>query len=163
MLSLSCLDHRWLVVVFFVCFCNAQYDQNGMEEDDVEEGHGDGEGEDYWSTFRSVAGRVASSAGDSVMSAASSGANTISNMFTSEDNDDKDNKVCDGDGCVEEDTTSLETTGGLFNTVTTTMGNAWSNTAGAAIDGVKSTLSGQVDAVLGALGTRLATALTPRE
>jgi len=158
MLSLSCLDHRWIVVVILVCLCNAQHEQNDMEEDDLEEGHGDNE-EGFWNTFKSLSGKVASSAGDTVMSAASSGANTISSMFTSEDDDDKDNKVCEDDECIEEDTTSLETTGGIFNTVKTTMGNAWSNTAGA----VKYKLSGQVDAILGALGTRLATALTPRK
>jgi len=153
-------------VVFLVCLCNAQHNQNGMEDlledDDLEEGHGDDE-EGFWSTFKSLSGQVASSAGDTVISAASSGANTISSMFTSEDNDDKNDKFCEDDECVEEDTTSLETKGGLFNSVKTTMDNAWSNTAGAALDGIKHTLSGQVDAVLGTLGTRLATALTPRE
>lgn len=159
MLSLSCLDHRWLVVIVFVCLCNAQHDHNGMDSDDQEEGHGDGEG-DFLGTFRSVAGRVASSAG----AAASTGASKIISMFKSEDDDnDEENKVCEDDECVEEDPTSLKKTGGVFDTVKTTMGNAWSNTAGAALDGVKNTVSGQVDAILGALGTRLATALTPGE
>ena len=127
----------------------------------------DDEGEDeksYWKTFASVAGKVASSAGDTVYSAASSGASTISDIFN--DDDDNDESSCDEEGCVEsyDQTTGLERSGGILNTVTSTVSSAWTSTkeaTGAALDGVRSGIVSEVDAVLGAVGNRIASALTP--
>lgn len=155
--------YYWLCVTIILCLpthitrCSDEVEEDRSNEE--EEGS-------YWSTFASVAGHVASSAGDTVYSAASSGANTISDMF----NGDDDKSSCNEDGCVEEDerTTNIEKTSGIFNTVTNTVTNtvssAWSSTkqaTGAAMDGVRNTIAGEVDAVLGAVGSRIATALTP--
>lgn len=140
----------WLFVTMIFCLsirvtqCRSR--DRMTNNDNKEEGS-------YWQTFTSVAGKVATSAGDTVYS-----------MFN---DDDKAN--CDEDGCVENDdrtTNGIEKPGGIFNTVTSTVSNAWSSTkeaTGAAFDGVRSSIAGEVDVILGAVGNKLATALTPGE
>ena len=151
--------YYWLFVISLLCLSTHITQCN--DEEDVEDGpKGEDEGS-YWSTFASVAGQVASSAGDSVYSAATTGATTISEMFS--DDDDKEEETCDEDGCVENET-SVENPRGIFTTVTNTVSNAWSSTkeaTGAALDGVRNSIAGEVDAILGAVGNRIATALTP--
>ena len=147
-------DYYWLFITIILCLSShiTQCNEDGESNE--------GEERSFWRTFASVAGDVASKAGDSVYSAASSGASTITGMF-----DDEDGKNgCDEDSCVENDKTSIEKSGGIFNTVTNTVSSAWSSTkeaTGAALDGVRSTIASEVDAVLGTLGNKLATALTP--
>lgn len=148
--------YYWLFVIVFLCLSppitQCDEGEKGAAKKEEEKG--------YWGTFASVAGKVASSAGDTVYSAASSGASTISGMFNGDNGADDDNKnTCDEDGYVQNDDgeTAVERTGGIFNTVSNTVGSAWST----AVDGVQSTIAGQVDAVLGAVVSRMATALTP--
>ena len=160
-------NHRhnyWIFIIIILCLSSHITQCNYDHEDDVEDEFNEGDEKNYWRTFASVAGKVASKAGDTVYSAASSGANTITSMFDDDDDDDKNN--CDEDGCVENDktVTDIERTDGIFNTVTSTVSSAWSSTkeaTGAALDGVRNTIAGEVDAVLGALGNRIATALSP--
>ena len=163
-------NHRhycWLFIIIVLCLSSHITQCNNGNEDDVEDEFNEREERTYWSTFASVAGEVASKAGDTVYSAASSGASTISGMFDNDDDDDKDDKnSCDEDECVEnyKTVTSIEKSDGIFNTVTNKVSSAWSSTkeaTGAALDGVRSTIASEVDAVLGALGNRVATALTP--
>lgn len=149
-------NHRlryWLLVTVLLCLltrvtkCRTQ--DRGINNDNVKDESEEDKGS-YFETFKSVAGKVASS--------------TIGNIFTGDDKDDK--RTCDEDGCVENDdsTTSMERTDGIFNTVTSTVSNAWSSTkeaTGAALDGVRSGFAAEVDSVLGAVGNRIATALTP--
>ena len=155
----------WLLVTVLLCLltlvskCTTQ-DRN-TNNDDIKDGSKEDRGS-YLETFASVAGKVASSAGDTIYSAATSGASTIGNMF----NDEDDKRTCDADGCVENDysKTGVERTDGIFNTVTNTVSNAWSSTkeaTGAALDGVRSGIAAEVDSILGAVGNRIATALTP--
>lgn len=158
------LHNYWLFVTIVLCLsthitqCRTQ-DRTINDYNEKEESNKEEKGS-YWETFASVAGKVASSAGDTVYSAASSGASTIGSMFNGDD------KTCDEDGCVENvnGATSEGKPSGIFNTVTNTVSNAWSSTkeaTGAALDGVRSGIAGEVDAVLGAVGNKIATALTP--
>jgi len=168
-------NHRhyyWLFVIITLCLSPHITQCHSDNYDDDDDGAGDGSIEEdersYWKTFASVAGQVASSAGDTVYSAASSGASTISGMFDDDNDDDNtDNEnSCGEDGCVENDDRSnkMEKSGGIFSTVTNTMSSAWSNTkqaTDAALDSVRSSIAGEVDAILGTIGNRIATALTP--
>ena len=163
-------NHYWMLVTLLLCLstqvskCKTQDRTiNNNNDDGVKDRSKEGKEGSYWKTFASVAGQVASSAGNTMYSAASSGASTIGNMFN-DDNEDK--RTCDEDGCVENDdrTNSIERTDGILNTVTNTVSDVWSSTkeaTGAAIDGVRSSIATEVDSVLGAVGYRIATALTP--
>ena len=156
-------NHYWMLITLLlylstqVSKCKTQDRTiNNNNDDGVKDRSKEGKEGSYWKTFASVAGQVASSAGNTMYSAASSGASTISNMFN-DDNEDK--RTCDEDGCVENDDRT-----NILNTVTNTVSDVWSSTkeaTGVAIDGVRSSIANEVDSVLGAVGYRIATALTP--
>ena len=149
--------YQWLLIIIL---CLSSHITHCSDEE------GDEEEKSYWKTFASVAGKVASSAGDTVYSAASSGASTISGIFNDEDDKSDEESSCDEEGCVEsyDKTTSVERSSGIFKSVTSTVSSAWTSTkeaTGAALDGVRSGIVSEVDAVLGAVGNRIASALTP--
>ena len=149
--------YQWLLIIIL---CLSSHITHCSDEE------GDEEEKSYWKTFASVAGKVASSAGDTVYSAASSGASTISGIFNDEDDKSDEESSCDEEGCVEsyDKTTSVERSSGIFKSVTSTVSSAWISTkeaTGAALDGVRSGIVSEVDAVLGAVGNRIASALTP--